>query len=840
VSQEDSERSLFLTQLLDDQERGDLAPVEHYARRFPRIAAFVRSEYASLTNGNVAAGIERYRLERLLARGGMGEVHLARDSVLERTVVVKMVRAGLVSERAAERLQREARMLSRLDHPHVCRILDLIVREDTQLMLVLPHLQGRTFAECLERARTRTPRPVCAPVGDAEPSLLSLLGWFAQVALAVDAAHEVGVVHRDLKPSNLFVQGDGSPVVLDFGLAHDTRTDDQHLTLTGEQLGTPLYMAPEQVEGHACDRRTDVYALGVVLYEALTLCRPFEGATRQATFRQIMEADPVPVRARNRAVPRDLEAVCLKAMARDPRQRYATACEFAGDLGRVIALETTVARPLSGIARLVRALRRRRAGIAIGALVASLALTMVLPYVEAARRHAARVRDWRGFGTEVAMHVAEPGDAHDRLIRFFGETPRDPMGLVQRIDLCDAMYHLANRPDEAIRVLGDVVDVLEHGNASAGWPESDRRAILDLGCTMLPERPMAATHDDVLGWALGRRGWIRTRVGDLHAALSDLEYAAQLLLSTGNHHRWTNAIHMQGEALSRLGRFDEAEVKFAAASDGYSRPWFGEPGRPEHDWNGLFAIELVRGHAALRRGMWQRAEVAYDQFLQNWAKLQWGLPQDTTTFRYRIGGWPTSYVGWIDGGFNHDAAHGCLWLTEARLWQLGPLDTNLPARRSLLFFTVNYDRDQHRDLVLHRRYLALVDDWLSHKDPIAVLEGTTELDYDWRMLGNGPFSEFFDCAWLQARVLHEVMPGAVVVDIERLQQSFAARVRRAGDVQPVDLDDGLTAAAILALAGDARPFYVVADRLLPNATRTALEAAGVRLRFSLAHCVADR
>jgi hypothetical protein len=89
-------------------------------------------------------------------------------------------------------------------------------------------------------------------------------------------------------------------------------------------------------------------------------------------------------------------------------------------------------------------------------------------------------------------------------------------------------------------------------------------------------------------------------------------------------------------------------------------------------------------------------------------------------------------------------------------------------------------------------------------------------------------------------VLHEVMPGAVVVDIERLQQSFAARVRRAGDVQPVDLDDGLTAAAILALAGDARPFYVVADRLLPNATRTALEAAGVRLRFSLAHCVADR
>jgi serine/threonine protein kinase len=254
VSEPDTERTLFLQRLLADQERGALAPLETYVSAHPTIADFVRAEYSALLQQPHRGDPTRYVDQQQLATGGMGQVWLATDRLLGRKVVLKIVRGDAAVAHGVARLQREARLLGRLDHPGICRILDAFEHEG-QWVLVLPCLQGSTLAERIERAQQAHPRPVCVTLrdGDTAPGPLpAFLDWYARLVDAVHAAHEAGVVHRDLKPANLFVLDSGEPVVLDFGLALDAGEGDQRLTLSGEILGTPLYMAPEQVESRTC------------------------------------------------------------------------------------------------------------------------------------------------------------------------------------------------------------------------------------------------------------------------------------------------------------------------------------------------------------------------------------------------------------------------------------------------------------------------------------------------------------------------------------------------------------------------------------------------------------
>ncbi len=365
-------RSRFLHVLLDDEEHGRLHPVDHYLQTFAGIADFVRSEYEALLTSPrgdaVAAGVPatvgRYRITGELGAGGMGAVYTAIDPELGRRVVLKTLHPGMVRDaKAQERLRREARVLGALDHPNLATITDVVEAENC-LHLVMPFHEGRTLGAYITAARSETdgtgqPSFVrLAGAADRAAALRQLLQCCAAAALALHKAHEAGVVHRDIKPENLLVRPDGSPVVLDFGLA--LPDEASRLTSVGEVLGTPLYMAPEQIEGAAATPRTDVYALGVVLYEALTLVHPFAGGGgRAATFQRILAGDPVPLRRHLPRVSRDLEAVVLRAMERNAARRYPTAAAMAKDLQRVCDLEPTEARPLSGMTVTWRRVRRQ-------------------------------------------------------------------------------------------------------------------------------------------------------------------------------------------------------------------------------------------------------------------------------------------------------------------------------------------------------------------------------------------------------------------------------------------------------------------------------------------------
>lgn len=367
----DCDRTVFLEALLDDEERGRLRPLDEYVARFPRIEQFVRTEYVALLSPSAGRNdlperIGRYEIRGVLGEGGMGRVYDAWDERLRRRVVIKSVRPEVAGRgEARQRLRREAEVLGQLRHPNLVRVIDF-VESDGAVHLVLAHVEGRPLDEVLRTARLATYGAgglarwvtIGPEAGTPGEALRRLLTFFVTVADALASAHALGIVHRDLKPSNVLVGSDGNPIVLDFGLA--LPTDGDRLTVAGELLGTPLYMAPEQVEGGKVDARTDVFALGVTIYETLTLVHPFGGdGGREATFARILRGDPVPLRRHRSLVPADLEAVVLRAMERQPDRRYPDMARFAADLQRVLDFEPTEARPVSGAGIVWRQVRRR-------------------------------------------------------------------------------------------------------------------------------------------------------------------------------------------------------------------------------------------------------------------------------------------------------------------------------------------------------------------------------------------------------------------------------------------------------------------------------------------------
>lgn len=300
-----------------------------------------------------------FRLIRELGRGGQGEVWLADDARLHRRVALKIVPLSPFAEGLTPRFVREVRAAARLDHPGVCAVHD-VGTADGCAWMAMRFVEGENLAR---RLAERGPL-------EREPALHLL----ERAARAIHAAHEAGVVHRDVKPGNVMIAPDGAPVVLDFGVAA-TDEEGAPLTLTADALGTPAYMAPEQLTGRGrADRRVDVWALGVVLFEVLTGRRPFEAPTRAALVRAILEDEPALP-----AVGRDLRVVLATALSRDPDRRYATAGELADELRRVRAHEPIRARPAGPALRLRRWARRRPALAALWlVLVAALAVTAAL------------------------------------------------------------------------------------------------------------------------------------------------------------------------------------------------------------------------------------------------------------------------------------------------------------------------------------------------------------------------------------------------------------------------------------------------------------------------------
>jgi tetratricopeptide (TPR) repeat protein len=302
--------------------------------------------------------IPGYEVQALLGRGGMGLVYQARHLRLNRLVALKMLITGAYAgpqERA--RFQREAEAVASLRHANVVHVYD-VGEHNGWPYFTMELLEGGSLAQAL----AGTPKPARQAA-----ALLTTL------AEAVQAAHEAGIVHRDLKPANILLTAEGIPKVADFGLARHC-DGGLALTLSGARIGTPSYMAPEQVIGKsgAIGPATDIYALGAVLYEMLTGRPPFRGETAAETERQLIDDAPVAPSRFNTKVPRDLETICLKCLYKEPERRYISATALADDLRRFGEGRAIQARPLSRREQLWRWGRRNPTGAAL--LVTALAL----------------------------------------------------------------------------------------------------------------------------------------------------------------------------------------------------------------------------------------------------------------------------------------------------------------------------------------------------------------------------------------------------------------------------------------------------------------------------------
>jgi tetratricopeptide (TPR) repeat protein len=501
----------------------------------------------------------RFEIVREIARGGMSVVYEARDPSLGRSVALKVLKDG-----SPERLRREAEAAARLRHPNV-----VAVHEVGDGWIAMDLLRGRTLAE--------------VAVGERLEALET-------VARAVAHAHAEGVVHRDLKPGNVMVEPDGRVVLTDFGLARIEGGED--LTRTGAVIGTPHYMAPEQVQGRGASKASDVWALGVMLHEELSRTRPFDGATALSLYDAIVRSDPA-------VLPGDLGAVAAKALEKDPARRYPDAGAFAEDLARARRGEPVSAKPAGPLSRLMRSVRRRPAPVAVG-LTALVAAALVL---WSRGREAEALREQARTTLEAALELRRAGaiaqmrkllppfeeacrrsgtaEADHLLGRFHRALLEDAKALEcqERALAKDPSYAPARYERAVLVALRDGRPALdEAGSAREGWREAVKR--------------------DAVGPGPVARGLAAYAGGDLGAARAAFEEAlrADPLLEEA---RELLALVIRSELQPT---FEERERRYRQEEELFAQGLARDRGYLPH-WLGRGEMRWMRGSRRRHRGL---------------------------------------------------------------------------------------------------------------------------------------------------------------------------------------------------------------------------------------------
>lgn len=550
----------FLVEFMADKAAGSAQPLAHYLNRYPGHEEAIASQYLALqhptsrqsdsvaptertqgsdeSSGRLRAralpdgtSLGRFTIRGELGRGGQGVVYLAEDTHLKRDVALKVL--DVDSARADDllvRFRREAEVTSRLDHPGICTVYEA-GREAGLAFIAMRFLNGETLSDRIRR----NPAPA------SRPEIHTVLELVEKAARALHAAHEKGVVHRDVKPANIMVMDDETPVILDFGLARDETATSPSLTGDRGMFGTPPYMSPEQFAGRGknLDRRTDVYALGVTLFQGLTTALPFDAPTVHALGKLVLEAPLPRPSSLNRAISRDLDVVLETALERDLERRYQNALAFADDLRCLRESRPIDARPASTMLRLRRWTRRNpalatAASLLIVALVVGTGLSVYFMNRQALLRSVAETR------LEQLLQASD----HRRLERLLAREaeelwPVDPSLVEKCASWFDAFEDVAQRRAVHTKTLAE----LERGEGDFATRSAEEKAwlgqllrdilrqygLLDDRVVRLRERLQAASELELRTLEEPREEWQRCRAAvRASSAYAGLELAPQL------------------------------------------------------------------------------------------------------------------------------------------------------------------------------------------------------------------------------------------------------------------------------------------------------------------------